>query len=135
MEKTTIQIEIPVEIVMLCDIFDIKPEELLSAYMEDLCSMKSNQGSDERRMAKEYFLRGGIAMPGWLDNDNVDVGISVYEIQSDLIEQFADMYTENYPAIANTEYDEKRKKQLEDWYSKAKKIKNLKAIASSRTDQ
>ena len=121
MEKTTIQLEIPLEVVMLCDIFDIKPEELLSTFMGDLCSMKGSQGSDERRIAKDWFLRGSIAMPDWLHNGNIS--ISNYEIPSDTVEAFSVMYASNYPAAANTEYDEKRRQQLADWYADARKMK------------
>lgn len=113
MEKITIQLEIPAEIVMLADIFDVTPEQILECFMNDLVSKPGNQGSDERRMAKEYFLRGGISRREmWL-----------FDTADDLIELFADMYKENYPASANTEYAEKRKVQLDNWYARAKKLK------------
>ncbi len=81
--------------------------------------MKSNQGSDERMMAKDWFLRGAIAMPIWVitpkDNDRV----------SCIVNDFALMYTANYPSVDNTNYEEKRKKQLQMWYDNSLALKKL----------
>ncbi len=40
------------------------PEDIINAYLSDLLSEEGNQGSDERIMAKDYFLRGSIAAYG-----------------------------------------------------------------------
>lgn len=109
MEKTTITLEIPADIIVLCDVFDIKPEQLLSTFMADLCSMSGSQGSDERMMAKIYFLRGGISHRHQWHIEHAE----------DLITDFDHMRRANYPAISNTGYDEKRKEQLKEWHAEA----------------
>lgn len=122
MKPQTIQVDIPLEIVMLCDLFDITPGELLKTFMGDLASMKQNQGSDERDFAKRWFLRGAISWPDWIQD---------YEDAQQVVESFNSMYDENYPSICNTDYDIDRKAQLTACYKQAKERKEfLKKVKS-----
>jgi hypothetical protein len=123
LKPQTIKIEIPLEIVMLCDVFDATPEGLLTTFMRDLASMKYNQGSDERSMAKDWFLRGAISSSDW---------ISDYDDARAIVEDFESMYSRNYPSIDNTQYDKERKMQLKNWYAEVndrkKYLKKSKAV-------
>jgi hypothetical protein len=57
--KQTIKLEIPKQLQMLCELLDITPQEVLQGFINDLSLEIGSNGSDERRMAVEYFLRVG----------------------------------------------------------------------------
>lgn len=98
--QQTIKIDIPVDVIALCNIFDITPKLLLEQYMCDLCSLPGNGGSDERRMAKDYFLRGHIS-------GNVHI-----EEKASVIEEFETLYQNNYPSLCNTSHATRRMFEL-----------------------
>jgi hypothetical protein len=69
-----IGIELPPEFIALCKHDGIDPEFVLRSFIADLCAITSwannpradyyqNNGSDERRMAREYYERVGY--PWW----------------------------------------------------------------------
>lgn len=58
-----IQVKAPPELLELARIIGRKPAEILEQYAQDLLRLPGSNGSDERRMAGEYFLRGSIV--GW----------------------------------------------------------------------
>ena len=72
-----ISIELPPEFIALCKHDSIDPEFVLRGFIADLCAITSsadapradhyqNNGSDERRMAMEYYERVGY--PWWNTN-------------------------------------------------------------------
>lgn len=72
--KQTISIELPEEFIALCEEDGIKPETVLRGFIADLCEIMnwannpredgySSNGSDERRMARDYYERVGY--PYW----------------------------------------------------------------------
>jgi hypothetical protein len=102
----SIEIEIPAEVAMLCDLFDITPKILLEAFMADLASIQGNQGSDERNMAKAWFLRGGIGIIPWLESEDWYACLNQLE---DIYAQVPHtLDTGNVPAL--------RKEKLDTWY-------------------
>lgn len=102
MTKTTI--EIPDDVQVLCEVFNIEPEDLLEQFLQDLCSLPGNGGSDERRMAKEYFLRGGIASNGIFSD---------YDEQETVLHSFEALYQKHYPSIENKTHENDRATDLE----------------------
>lgn len=57
--ETKITLEIPKQLQMLCELLDITPQEVLQGFINDVSLETGSNGSDERRMAVEYFLRVG----------------------------------------------------------------------------
>lgn len=66
-------LELPPEFVMLCQDDDVSPEEVLRGFIADLAGIRnwadnprtdgySSNGSDERRLAEEYYERVGYSM-------------------------------------------------------------------------
>ena len=113
-----IQITIPIEsdVQVLCDLFGITPEDLLKQYMRDLCSMALNGGSDERMMAKDYFLRTHLAA----QND------FTMQFAPQICEEFESLYQSAYPAISDPNWQEQRAEMLLELYQEWKNnIKNF----------
>jgi hypothetical protein len=53
----TIRLKLPVEMVELCKLGNVAPEDILGGYMKDLLRLPDSHGSDERNKASDYFLR------------------------------------------------------------------------------
>ena len=54
----SIDIKIPVQLKLLCQLLEINPQQVLQGFMNDLSlEVYDSHGSDERRMAVEYFPR------------------------------------------------------------------------------
>lgn len=57
--ETKITLEIPKQLQMLCELLNITPQEVLQGFINDVSLEIDSNGSDERTMAVEYFLRVG----------------------------------------------------------------------------
>ena len=118
-EVKTIEIPISPDVQVLCDLLSITPEELLTQYMRDLCSLAMNGGSDERAFAKQYFLRTYLSSQSVFSNDCAGV----------LLEDYEGLYISAYPAIGNTGWEEQRKEMLaelhKDWNLRKEAAGNL----------
>lgn len=110
--QTKVEVEIPADVIALCNIFDISPQALLRQYMCDLCSLPGSQGSDERHMAKWYFLRGGLAS-----------GVN-FDFKEGLVEEFEQLYQKNYPSVSNETHRDDREVQLLEMYERVMKLQN-----------
>jgi hypothetical protein len=53
----TIRLKIPAEMIELCNLGSVDPEDILGGYMKDLLRLPDSHGSDERNKASDYFLR------------------------------------------------------------------------------
>lgn len=63
MKKQQLNIRINKQLQMLCDTLDITPEQVLQDFADNLSlDYQYTSGSDERRMAVEYFMRVGYGM-------------------------------------------------------------------------
>ena len=61
--KQSIELQIPGQLAMLCELLEITPQQLLQGFINDLSlEVHYSNGSDERRMAGEYFMRVGYGM-------------------------------------------------------------------------
>lgn len=67
----TVTLELPAEFLELCEVDGVLPETVLRGFIGDLCEIRNysnapredgyaSNGSDERRLAREYYDRGGI---------------------------------------------------------------------------
>jgi len=55
--KKQIGLTIPKQLALLCKLLQTTPEQVLQAFINDLSQEVHSSGSDERRMAVEYFMR------------------------------------------------------------------------------
>jgi hypothetical protein len=60
--KQTITLEIPKQLELICQLLETTPQEVLQAFINDVSLEVGSSGSDERRMAVEYFMRCGYGM-------------------------------------------------------------------------
>ncbi len=58
--KQTMELQIPRQLALLCDLLEITPQQVLQGFINDLSQeVHASNGSDERNMAAAYFLRVG----------------------------------------------------------------------------
>lgn len=106
MEEKDVTIKIAPDVQVLCDIFGITPEALLTQYVSDLCSLATNGGSDERYMAKDYFLRSYLAREDEFTMSNAPA----------IMEDFEALYQNAYPALDNKGWQQQRTELLKELY-------------------
>lgn len=110
MKKVTVTI-LP-EFELLAEIFKVTPQEIFVQFMDDLTSHPGNGGSDERRMSKEYFLRGAIA-------SEID-----YEAGEAVLDRFESIYQLTPAYVGKVEEAKAKRKQyvaeMRKAYSKTK---------------
>lgn len=116
MRRKKIKVTVPVEIQLLCILLKITPRELLETFLHDLGSCNFTQGSDERKMAKAWFLRGAISATAG-DWDNA----------SQLVEDLEHIREASYPYASDVKktYIKKRKILLAEWFDEWKDRLNL----------
>ena len=60
--KQTITLEIPKQLELICQLLEVTPQAVLQNFIDDVSLEVNSSGSDERRMAVEYFMRVGYGM-------------------------------------------------------------------------
>ena len=60
--KQTMTLEIPKQLELICELLETTPQQILQGFINDLSLEVNSSGSDERRMAVEYFMRVGYGM-------------------------------------------------------------------------
>lgn len=60
--KVNITLEIPRQLELICELLEATPEQVLQSFINDVSLEVNSSGSDERRMAVEYFMRCGYGM-------------------------------------------------------------------------
>jgi hypothetical protein len=60
--KQTIELEIPQQLQMLCELLETTPQAVLQAFINDVSLEVNSSGSDEREQAVSYFMRCGHGM-------------------------------------------------------------------------
>ena len=60
--KQTITLEIPKQLKLICELLETTPEQILQGFINDMSLEVGSNGSDERMMAVEYFMRVGYGM-------------------------------------------------------------------------
>ena len=60
--KQTITLDVPKQLALICELLEITPQQVLQNFIDDVSLEVNSSGSDERRMAVEYFMRVGYGM-------------------------------------------------------------------------
>ncbi len=55
--KQTITVEVPKQLALICELLEVTPQAVLQNFIDDVSLEVNSSGSDERRMAVEYFMR------------------------------------------------------------------------------
>jgi len=55
----TVRLPLPAEFVQKCAADNTSPMEVLTGFINDLCRLEGNNGSDERDYAENYYYRCG----------------------------------------------------------------------------
>jgi len=60
--KQTIELQIPEQLKLLCELLDTTPQAVLQTFINDVSLAVNSSGSDERSQATGYFMRCGHGM-------------------------------------------------------------------------
>jgi len=60
--KQTITVDVPKQLELICQLLETTPQQVLQSFIDDVSLQVGSSGSDERRMAVEYFMRVGYGM-------------------------------------------------------------------------
>jgi hypothetical protein len=60
--KQTIELQIPQQLEMLCELLETTPQQILQTFVNDVSLEVNSSGSDEREQAVSYFMRCGHGM-------------------------------------------------------------------------
>lgn len=111
--KKKVKIEVPIQLLKLCELFDVSPHLVLQSFANDLSqTVHGSSGSDERSMAVEYFLRGGYS-------SNYD-----HEDAEEIFEELMDLRRAWPGNHKEKEYDKFFKKELKEWFERWKAKSN-----------
>lgn len=117
--KKTITIRINKQLNMLCQVLEIKPEQVLQDFADNLSlHHQYTSGSDERRMAVEYFMRVGYGT-GAIDFDELEHMFDQLETLRWAFYNFGNDRHEEYLAYRNNELA----KLQRAWLKKVQKVK------------
>jgi hypothetical protein len=59
MKKQTIEVSIPKQLELLCELLETTPAKVLQSFINDVSLEVNSSGSDEREQATSYFIRCG----------------------------------------------------------------------------
>ena len=114
--KKTITLDIPRQLVLLCSLLEITPERLLQSFIDDLARTKQSNGSDERILAADYFLRCGYGIHCF------DYG----QIETMLIELDGIRYERyQFDSEKGAQYRKHLQTRLKEWHTRWHKIKKV----------
>lgn len=116
--KKTITLEIPPQLDMLCNLLETTPQRVIQGFVDDVTLSQRSNGSDERMMATDYFMRCGYGMH-LFEFDQVQ------EMLEGLNQIRYDFYLFGNDQMAA--YKRHVQKELKQWQSKWKKVKEQKA--------
>src|SRR5690606_24896020 len=104
---------------MLCELLDTKPEQVLQSFINDLSQELASSGSDERMLARDYFMRCGYGMYE-LEYENVDRILGELE---DIRRLFYDYGNDNME-----EYRKEARKRYKAWFQHWQKEKKKRGL-------
>jgi hypothetical protein len=113
--KRTMKLDIPRQLELLCTLFETTPEEVIQGFIYDVSQDGHSNGSDERWMSADYFLRCGYGL-GRLDGQHAHQIIAeLCSIRREYV-SFPDKDKE-------AGYIKLKQKQLRAWYKEWKQAK------------
>jgi hypothetical protein len=107
LQEKTIQLTIPPDVAVFCDLMGITAEDLLSQYLKDLCSLPNNSGSSPRALAKVYFIDTHLSQQTIFTSDSAEA----------LLSDFETIYLNAYPAVGNTGWEQHRAQLLTELHT------------------
>lgn len=118
--KKTVKVKVPEQLIKLCELIEVAPEIVLQSFANDVSlSVHCSSGSDERRMAVDYFKRAGHGMHlfDYEEIENMFDGLEWirYEWRS-------------YGNTNENEYKIFFKRELKEWFTKWNAAKAEKAV-------
>ena len=76
MSSNELTLNLPQQFLWLCESHKVEPEVVIRGFIADLCDLRtaeySTNGSDERRLAEEYYDRVGYAQWRQADEDEAE---------------------------------------------------------------
>jgi hypothetical protein len=111
--KKTMTLNIPLQMQLLCSLWEISPEQILQAFIDDTCQCLNSSGSDERIKAASYLLRCGYGMFWFTYDETVQMICELDGIRNGWHHQ------EGYPRHM--------RQKLKAWHKKWGDIKNKQA--------
>jgi len=112
--KKTITLDIPLQMRLLCSLWEITPESILQAFIDDACQCPDSSGSDERIRAASYLLRCGYGMYFFDYSETVQMIDELDDIRTDWY-RFEGDHQKGYPRHI--------RKRLNAWHTRWRKIK------------
>ena len=115
--KKTITLDIPPQLEMLCTLLETTPQKVIQGFIHDVSLSLGSNGSDERMMATEYFMRCGYGMH-LLD----------YQEQEQMLEEL-NQIRYNFYHFGNDEmaaYKLYARKEIKTWHHRWENVKREK---------
>jgi hypothetical protein len=115
--KKTIKLDIPKQLELLCSLLEITPQRVIQGFIDDVSLSQQSNGSDERMMATEYFMRCGHGMH-----------LFDYQEQEQMLEGL-NQIRYNFYHFGNDEmaaYKRYAQKEMKTWHNRWDKVKREK---------
>jgi hypothetical protein len=112
--KRTLKLEIPRQLELLCSLLETTPERVIQGFIDDVSQSRGSNGSDERWMAAEYFLRCGYGMSNFDYDKAEQMIVELNDIRRDWY---------NFGSSQEARYRKYKQKQLKTWYKKWQQVK------------
>jgi hypothetical protein len=109
--KKTMTLNIPLQMELLCSLWEISPEQILQAFIDDACQCPNSSGSDERIKAAAYLLRCGYGMFWFTYDQTVQMICELDDIRNEWRQ-----HQKGYPRHM--------RQKLKAWHKKWDNIKN-----------
>ena len=108
-------LNIPLQMELLCSLWEISPENLLQGFIDDTCQCLNSSGSDERIKAASYLLRCGYGMHWFTYDETVQMICELDQIRNEW-HHFERDHQKDYPRHM--------RQKLKAWHKKWDNIKN-----------
>jgi hypothetical protein len=112
--KKTIKLNIPKQLELLCSLLETTPERVIQGFVDDVSLSQQSNGSDERMMATEYFMRCGYGMH-----------LFDYQEQEQMLEEL-NQIRYNFYHFGNDEmaaYKRYAQKEMKTWHNRWENVK------------
>jgi hypothetical protein len=116
--KKTMTLNVPLQMQLLCSLWEISPEKILQAFIDDTCQCLNSSGSNERIKAASYLLRCGYGMFWFTYDETVQMICELDDIRNQWWH-----HQEGYPRHM--------RQKLKAWHKKWENIKNNQATTKN----
>jgi len=107
-------LNIPLQLQLLCSLWEISPENLLQGFIDDTCQCPNSSGSDERIKAAAYLLRCGYGMYWFTYDETAQMICELDGIRNEW-RHFERDHKKDYPRHM--------RQKLKAWHARWRKIK------------